>query len=111
MQVAAQNPKGRVSIDDLALFVNEKRPVGISVKAHAKIGSFADDRGLQSFEVERAAIKVDIGAVGGVVDPDHGRAQTFKDLGGECAGSTVGTVDDQFLAFKGKLWKFADEVL
>src|SRR5690606_7584902 len=83
-----------VTVDDLAFFIADNQPVGIAVKRKAKIGTVLDHAFLQDADGGRAAVFVDVGAVGGNADGNHLGAQFVQDARGDLVGRAVGAIDD-----------------
>ena len=93
-QILSHCPKCRVTIHDLAVFIDKKGPISISVECYAEACSMLHDRSLKVPEVERPAIFVNIAAVGPIVDRDHTRSQCAENSRSDRGRSPVGTVED-----------------
>src|SRR4051812_34175356 len=82
-----------VAVDDVPVAVDREHPVAVAVECHAEIERVLPDDALQRTQIRRAAVLVDVRAVG--LDADHGDAcaealeRARRDLG----VSTVCAVD------------------
>ena len=87
-----------IAIHHLAAGRDEDGAVGIAVEGHAEIGAMGHDGLLQAFQVQRAAVQVDVAAVGLGADGDDVGAERAKQLRRQPVGCAVAAVDRQLHA-------------
>ncbi len=93
-QVEGEQREEDVAVDDRAVLVHRDDPVGVAVEGEPEVGLVRDD-GLGQFgRVGRAALVVDVGAVGRDVQGGHRRAELGQDTRRDGTGGAVGAVDD-----------------
>src|SRR5262249_28862069 len=64
LEMARGRQENSIAVDDLSGFANEESAVGIAVEGHAKLGALTKHALLQAVEMQGAATRVDITAVG-----------------------------------------------
>ena len=82
-----------VAVDQLALLVDDDQPVGVAVEREADVGAARDHRFLEQLRMGRAAVVVDVEAVGRDAERDHLGAQLPQRLGRDVVGGAVGAID------------------
>ena len=101
-----------VAVDDLTALVGQDQPVGVAVERDAEVGAVGEDVGAEIFRVGRAAVAVDVGAVGVAADPDDVGAQLTQRGGRDLVGGAVRAIDDDLeaveaqAAWEGRLGRF-----
>ena len=63
-EVARGSKQDAVAIDDFSRLADEKRAVGVAIERNAKFCPLGDDALLQTFQIKRAAIGIDVATVG-----------------------------------------------
>ncbi len=103
LEVARGEEEDGVAVDDAAVLVGEEGAVGVAVEGDAERGFVVTDGAGDDLGVERAAVLVDVAAVGrGVGDDDVGAAELREELGGDGGGGSVGAVDDDAAVVEGE---------
>src|SRR5581483_2425980 len=92
-----------VAVEHLALAVHQDGAVGVAVQRHAEIGSFSQYRLAHAGGVQRAAVAIDVLAVGIDAQRNHVGAQFVQYVGTDLVGGAVGTVDHHLDAVEGAL--------
>ena len=77
----------------MSALVDRKAAVGVAVVGEAHVEAVADDEVLQALDVGRAAVDVDVEAVGRVVDDVRLGAHGVEDRLGDRGGRAVGAVE------------------
>src|SRR5579872_2650055 len=93
---ASGGEKNRVAIDVPATRRRKNSAVGVAVKRHPQMSAGSDGLLLHFARMKRAAVIVDIAAVGIVEDRPDFRAESAKKLWRERAGRAVGAVENDF---------------
>ena len=109
LHVAAVDVQDQVTVDDVALLVHRQAAVGVAVKGKAHVQVVLHHELLQAFQVSRAAISIDVGAVWIVVHHMGLRAQGVEDARGDAVGTAVGAVQADLQAAEG-VDRLGDEV-
>ena len=89
-----------VAVDQRAVFVAEQDAVGVAVVRDAQVRLVFDDLAAEMFRVHRAAVFVDVAAVGLVAINDDFRAQFPQDAGRGFVGRAVRAIHDDAQAFE-----------
>ena len=89
-----------VTIDDLALFIDNDQPVGIAIERNADIGAAFQHLHLQRLGVRRTDIVVDVEAVGRHPDRNNLGAQLPQRFGRHLVRRAVGAIDDDLQAIE-----------
>ena len=76
------------------MLIDEQRAVGIAIEGRAKIGALKNNAVLQTFEVERAAIAVDVAAIRLDINCNDSSTETVEEFWGQFIRGAVGAVDD-----------------
>ena len=77
LKVSGERPKRGVTVDEVAIAVNEERAVGVTIESNSQIGVLAFDFLAQRIDVERAAVEVDVAPIRRSVDCDDVRTETL----------------------------------
>ena len=83
-----------VTVDDLALFVDDMDAVGVAIERDTEVSTIVEDRLLASGGVGRAAFLVNVLAIRRDAEADHVGPQFPHHLGRGGIGGAVGAVDD-----------------
>ena len=83
-----------VAVDDLALLVDDHHPVGVAVERDADVGAQLAHLVAERLRRGRAALVVDVVAVGLDADLDHLGAQLPQRVGRHLVAGAVGAIDD-----------------
>ena len=94
MQCGGQNGHDRVAVDQLSGRVDCEASVGVAVERDAEVGAVFQNGRLQLLHVRRAAVGVDVDAVGFGVDGGDGGTSTGEHLRTHLCRSTIRAVDD-----------------
>src|SRR5258705_10127814 len=73
-QIVSHNPHGRVPIDKIAYCVDKERAISITVERYAKICSLLHHPSLQTLDMQRAALAINVISVRLVSDREDARA-------------------------------------
>ena len=87
-----------VAVHHVAVLVHEDDPIRVAVQGDTEIGAVLLDRLAHHLGVQRAALGVDVGAVGLDPDRDHLGAQFLEDCRGHLVGRPVGAVQHDLQA-------------
>ena len=82
-----------IAIHHLALLVGQDHPVGIAVQRHPQVRAVRDHGFLHVAGHGRAAVAVDVKAVGRNGDRNHLRPEFVKHLGRHAVGRAVRAID------------------
>ena len=82
-----------VAIDEVSIFITEQDAVGVTIVRDANLGSAFADEFLDLLGVGAAAVGVDVGAVGVVVDDDKVGAEFAQDAGAGLVGRAVAAIE------------------
>ena len=111
LHIARADIKDLIAVDDRAVFIHGQAAVGVAVEGKAHIQSVETDVLLQVLDVRRAAVTVDVRAVGRVADHIGVRAECIKDVFGHHPRAAVGAVKTDLHALvrvRGQADKIAD---
>ena len=97
-EVAGREQQDGVAVDDVAVRIGKHGAVGVSVEGNSHRGVVLDDLGGDGRGIERAAVLVDVAAIGRGVSEDDCAGEFREELGRDGAGCAVGAVDDDALA-------------
>ena len=89
------NQQHGIAIDGIALRVGEQRTITVTVESDAKPCVCPSNRRLQHLEVRRAAIQIDVAAIGRVANDFDIEPEVAEQLWCHCRRRTVCTVDHQ----------------
>ena len=93
LKLTSAHQQHSVAVDNMTVMVHEDRAIAVAVECHAH-GAAARHDGLgQTFGMRRAAVKVDVAAVGPVPDRNRLEAEAVEQLGGDSRRRPVGAVD------------------
>ena len=93
LQGARGDEQDRIAIHDLAVGGDENGPVGIAIESHAQIGAIFEHGGAERLDVQRAAVQIDVAAVGLVADGVHVGSQMAEQRGRQLKGRAVAAID------------------
>jgi hypothetical protein len=98
MPVQVQPKRGHnvITVDDVPLFANEDRPVGVPVQGNPKMSSVLFDGALKLGGMDGSTTGIDIHAVRLVADDVHFGAEFTQHGRRDFVRRTVGAVDDEF---------------
>ena len=83
--------------------VDDDQPVGVAVERDADVGAARDHRLLQQLRLGRAAVLVDVEAVGRDADRDDLGAELPQRLGRDVVGGAVGAIDHDLEAVEAQV--------
>ena len=92
-----------VAVDDLALLVDDDDAVGVAVERDADVGAHLAHLVDQRFGRGRAALVVDVAAVGLDADLDHFGAELPQRFGRHLVAGAVGAIDDDAQAVEAQV--------
>ena len=92
-----------VAVDDLALLVDDHDAVGVAVERDADVGAHLAHLVAQRLRRGRAALVVDVAAVGLDADLDDLGAQLPQRLGRHLVAGAVGAIDDDAQAVEAQV--------
>ena len=78
VQIEAKEHHEVITIAAIAPFVHGDESVGITIKGQTKIGTEAHHGRLEIFGVRRAAVGIDVAAIGSVVNHVHSGTERRK---------------------------------
>ena len=84
----------------LPLLVAQQNAVGVAVVRNAEVRAVFHDFFAHHLRVHRAAIQIDVFAIGLVVENDDFRAEFAQDAGGRFVGGAVTAVQNNLQAFE-----------
>ena len=99
-KLAANQGHDLVTIDGLALFIDHDQPVGITIQGNADVRAAGDNAFLYEIEVGRAALVVDVGAVGRNANRNNLCTQFPDCRRGDLVSGTIGAIDHDLQAIK-----------
>lgn len=94
LQVAPGDEQHRVAIDDLSGPRDEQSAIGIAIEGDTHIGLLLQHGRLQNFQMQRAAVEIDVAAVGRAMDGMHASAQALKKFGRKDGSRSIRAVGD-----------------
>jgi hypothetical protein len=83
----------RIAMHDLAALVDEDRAVAVTVEAEADVAVLALDLFGDVLRMQRAALLIDVAAIGAIVADHEARAEVAEDAGGQAGAGAVRAVD------------------
>ena len=83
-----------IAVDGVACGVDEQHAIGVSVEGHAQRGALSHDCGSDVAEVRRAALHIDVAAIGFAGDEDDVSAEQLKELRRNGRSGAMRAVDD-----------------
>ena len=89
-----------VAVDHMAALVDDHDAVGVAVERDADVGAHLAHLAAAALRRGRAAILVDVEAVGLDADRDHVGAELPQRLGRDPVGGAVGAIDHDAQAFE-----------
>ena len=92
-----------VAVDDLSRLVDDHQPVGVAIERDADVGAARDHRLLQQLRLGRAAVLVDVEAVGGDPDRNHFGAKLPQGFGRDMVGGAVGAIEHDLEAVEAQM--------
>ena len=92
-QVQREEGQEDVPVDHRTVVVDRDDPVGVPVEGQTKIGTSRDNDPRQFGGVGRAALLVDVDAIGRMVQRGSPVHRVLRGPGRDHAGCTVGTID------------------
>ena len=92
LHVACADIQDLVAVDDRAVFIHGQAAVGVAVKGKAHVQPVEADILLQVLDVRRAAVPVDVRAVGFIADDIRVRAERVEDVLRHHPRAAVGAV-------------------
>ena len=93
-QEAGQDMEGVIAVEQAAVLVGPKGPVGVAVEGNAEIRPFADDGRGHAFWMEGTASGVDVPAVRRRVQGDRIGPDGPEDVGGDARAGSLAAVED-----------------
>jgi hypothetical protein len=78
LQIARGNQQNRVAVDDVVLCAGQHAAVGVAVEGEAQLGSTRDHFPGDKGRMQRAAVQIDVVAVGRDVQQSHLSAQPLE---------------------------------
>ena len=109
LEIQCQDRHDVVAVHDGTGRVHGQAAVGVAVQCDTQVGAVLDNRRLQSLDVGRAGVVVDIEAVGSVVDPDDGGAAGLEGGPGGIGCGAVRGVDDHLQAIQPHAFQAGDQ--
>ena len=90
-----------VAVEDFAALVDQHHAIAVAVERDADVAVLAQNGFANRVEMHRAAIQIDIDAVGIDADRDDLGAEFLERLGTDLVGRAVGAIDRDFEAVEG----------
>ena len=100
LHIASGQQHYGVAIDDLAVGVGEHGAVGVAVEGHAEVGSERFGFRGDDIGVQRAAVRVDVAAIGRCVREVDVSAQMLEEFGSDGGSGSVGAIQHDTQAFQ-----------
>ena len=94
--MGTHNSHNLVAVDNCAVFVHRKKPVGIPVKSQAYMSLFVNNSGLQLFHMSGSAVGIDVRSIRHIVYGNHIGPQLPECFYGSVVGSALRTVNNNF---------------
>src|SRR5688572_14335881 len=98
LKIAGHYPESRVSVNNVAPFVNEQSPIGIAVESDAHVCLVPPHLSLELIEMKRAAVQVYVVAVRLRVYYDEIAAKIGKYYRSQFRCGPIGAIDDKLHA-------------
>src|SRR5689334_19618700 len=92
--VTGKYPHCRVAVYEIAFGIDEQCSISIAIESNAHVSVFSQDAFLQSLDMERTAIEIDVSTVRLIVDGDYSGPEVAKEFRRDFRSRAVRTIDN-----------------